>query len=171
MPTLFHPEHTTDLVAALAQVRARGIYPPPSDVSDDPDDLRDWLLSGSPAARWVATTDGTAVGHAMIERPHSYITDRLPSMGHDGSKVLEVCKVFVAPAHRHHGHGRALLSTAREFAHEQGCGLVLAVVDTSTWAIDMYHDQGMVVIGEFAGIHGRNLVMHTSTPGSARGTE
>lgn len=153
--------HTTDLVDALVSVRAAGgLYPPPQDTGGDRAALAAWFAESASTHQWAATTDGRAVGHAMLTPAHTYLTDHLARAGHPApAQVLEVCRLFVDPAHRHHHHAWDLLTHACQAARDTGHQPALAVLDTFAAARALYERFGFVSTGTFAGLHGLNHVL------------
>ena len=165
MPVLVEPfstSHEDDLIGVLRRVRAmEGAYPPPQDVSGTDASYRSWLLSEPPLASWVATVDGSAVGHIATTRCHDYmerfLRGRIPR-GVEARRMLEVGRFFVDPLHQGAGIGTALFETALAFVHDSGSAASLAVIEGSAVARSFYRAHGLTEVGTFEGVHGTNHV-------------
>ena len=97
------------------------------------------LFGGRPAAEvLIAEVDGAPAGFALFF--HNYST----FLGQSGIYLEDL---FVRPAHRHRGIGRALLARLASTALERGCGrLEWAVLDWNEEAIGFYRRLGAVAM-------------------------
>jgi hypothetical protein len=67
-----------------------------------------------------------------------------------GRKGLYLEDLFVKPAHRRHGYGRALLLHVARVAHSRGCGrFEWMALDWNQAAIDFYKSLGAVEMAEW----------------------
>jgi GNAT superfamily N-acetyltransferase len=150
---------------ALVQVwQGEGDYPPLVDVDGTDGSLERWLFDGEVLARYVAVIDGQVVGHVLLHSLGEYLVSRCERLGmSSGAGWIEVGKLFVRPDQVGQGIGTALLTAAREYAAGRRKRLVLCVVETSEAAHALYLREGLVEMGEFAGVHGRNVVMTTGS--------
>jgi len=149
-------DHLTDTAGVLQRLRrVHPYYPPPADATNEIASLAAWLDDGdSYLARWVAVRGDVVVGHIAVTAPHDYILNFL-----DASKDLaEITKFFVDPAAQRDGVGALLFTRARDFIRESGSVPVLAVVSTSSDALNFYPKNGMRELGFFEGVHGTNYV-------------
>jgi GNAT superfamily N-acetyltransferase len=107
-----------------------------------PDDLRRHLFGRQPAAEaLIAEAGGRAVGFALFFQTFSTFRGR-PSL------YLE--DVFVQPAHRARGIGKALLQRVARVAVERRCGRVdWAVLDWNKPAIAFYRSLGARALDEW----------------------
>jgi GNAT superfamily N-acetyltransferase len=148
------------LVDVLYKVQQTSEYPPRVDVDGTRDALGRWLLEGGAARRWSAVVDGHLVGHVMIHTPGDYLVSRYASLGlGEREPWIEVGKLFASPDVAGIGVGSALLGAVRVHIKAQKQRLVLCVLETSDAAHRLYLREGLVVVGEFVGRHGRNIVM------------
>ena len=139
---------------------ANSDYPPRSDTDGSGASLEAWLFAGKVLVRLVATVNDDPVGHVLLHVPGQYLTGRYQALFLNPAVAwIEVGKLFVDPLTPGLGVGRHLLSAARSYITVQGGRLVLCVVETSEQAYRLYVREGLVVIGEFSGVHGRNIVM------------
>ena len=107
-----------------------------------PDSISQWLFGPRPAAEvLIAEIGDDAVGFALffpsfstfLGRPGIYLED-----------------LFVLPAHRGAGVGRALLERVAQLACERSCGrLEWAVLDWNEPAIRFYERAGAKAMGEW----------------------
>jgi GNAT superfamily N-acetyltransferase len=96
-----------------------------------PQDPGRWLDPPGVLAAWVFA-DPEIAGHVLVTAPG------------------EVGRLFVTPSHRGRGIGVRLLTHVREWAAEQGLGLVLEVVDDERGAaIALYERTGWAYGGTF----------------------
>lgn len=152
-----HLEQTIDSIMRVRDVY--GVYPPKQDVGDDRQEFSDWLLEEEVLVRIVAL-EQQVTGHVSLTHAHPYLTKHLAGIGHEleGKGYVEVSKLFVDPLAHAKGTGALLLQAMIDHSRENDFQLALAVIETSTAAIELYQRLGLHAAGEFDGIHGRNLV-------------
>lgn len=118
MPTHIRPATPADVPQILAFIRELAIYErePDAVLATEADLLRDGFPAGfgvTPRFRCVlAETDGTPAGFALFFT--SYSTWR----GHHGIRLEDL---YVTPAHRGQGIGRALLCHLAQIAIDESC--------------------------------------------------
>lgn len=97
--------------------------------------LRETLFGARPCAEaLVGSVDGTPVGFALFFQNYSTF------LGRPG---LYLEDLYVQPAHRGVGLGRALITAVAKLAHERGCGrFEWTVLDWNTPAIEFYESLG-----------------------------
>jgi GNAT superfamily N-acetyltransferase len=105
-------------------------------------DLRQWLFSGSPAASaFVAESDGTIIGYAVIFRSFSTF------LGKPGVWLEDL---YVTPAMRGSGVGKTLLRHIATTVVESGYGrLEWSVLDWNQGAIDFYQGLGAEILDDW----------------------
>jgi GNAT superfamily N-acetyltransferase len=108
-------------------------------------DLREALFGGHPVAEaLIARLDGNSqicIGFALFF--HTYSTFL-------GRRSLWLEDLFVEPAHRGRGAGRALLGALARIARERGCGrFEWAVLDWNAPAIRFYESLGASVLPDW----------------------
>jgi GNAT superfamily N-acetyltransferase len=126
----------TDVETILGLIRGLADYERLShEVTADATTLRRSLFGARPAAEVViAEVDGTPVGFALFF--HSFST----FLGLPGIYIEDL---YIEPAWREEGIGRALLSHVARLAKERGCGrLEWAVLDWNAPAISFYKKLG-----------------------------
>jgi GNAT superfamily N-acetyltransferase len=113
-------------------------------VALDEERLRAHLFGPRPFAEvLLAEEAGAVVGYALFF--HSYST----FLGQPGVFLEDL---FVEPAHRGKGHGKALLRALARLAVERGCGrLEWAVLNWNEPAIRFYEALGAVPLDEWTG--------------------
>jgi GNAT superfamily N-acetyltransferase len=106
------------------------------------DSIRQWLFGARPAAEvLIAEIAGEAVGFAL------FFTSFSTFLAQPGIYLEDL---FVRPAYRGAGIGRALLQRVAELACERGCGrLEWAVLDWNEPAIGFYERLGAKAMGEW----------------------
>jgi GNAT superfamily N-acetyltransferase len=160
--------HLHGTIEALKLVRQVEVdYPPRVDIGDDDSELENWLLGGETIERWVAVEDREVIGHVGLNLPASYILDwldRSDTVSTARGGFAEISKLFVIPSRRSVGVASRLLDVATAASWEMGRQPALAVVDTSADAVRLYQHRGMTLIGEFQGVHGRNLLFTGDAP-------
>jgi len=126
-------------------------------------DLEDALFGNPPAAEALVATKAndspTAAGFALFF--HTYSTFL-------GRRTLWLEDLFVAPAHRGVGIGRALLQALAKLAVERNCGrFEWAVLDWNTPAIAFYESLGASVLPDWriARVTGEPLARLAGSPG------
>ncbi len=114
----------------------------PDAVEVTPDTLRAQLARDEPPFECLIAQDGAdAVGFALFF--HNYSTWR-------GRRGLYLEDLYVTPAARGHGHGRALLARLGELARERGCArMEWSVLDWNAPAIGFYETLGAVPLDEW----------------------
>ena len=114
--------------------------------------LRESLFGAHPAAEVVlALVDGHAAGFAVFF--HNYSTFR-------GRAGVYLEDLFVEPAHRGKGYGKALLLHVARLAVERGCErMEWAVLDWNTPAIEFYRSLGAQLLDDWRifRLHGDEL--------------
>ncbi len=121
-----------DLDAVFGFIHALAAYErEPESVTFDPDDFRRNLFGSDPCAGvLLAEEAGEPVGFALFFRNFSTWT---------GKPGLHLEDLFVSPASRGRGHGRALIAAVAHLAVERGCArLEWNVLDWNQPAIDFY---------------------------------
>ena len=141
----FHIRHGTvdDVPVILQLIRDLAEYErAPDEVHATEPQLREVLFGAKPAAEvLLAFANGEAVGFAVyffnfstwLARPGLYLED-----------------LFVKPAVRGSGYGRALLTRLAQIAQERGCGrMEWAVLDWNDPAIQFYRKLGAKPMDEW----------------------
>jgi GNAT superfamily N-acetyltransferase len=107
-----------------------------------PETLHPHLFGDRPVAEaWVATANGQVVGFAL------FFTNFSTFLGQPG---LYLEDLYVKPAHRSLGIGRALLSRLGALAVERGYGRVeWSVLDWNEHAIRFYEKMGATLLPEW----------------------
>lgn len=107
-----------------------------------PDDLRSGLFGARPSAEAaIAEVDGEVVGFALLFPTFSTF------LGRPG---LWLEDLYVRPAWRRRGIGRALLAHVAGLARARGCGrLEWAVLDWNERAIALYRSLGAVPLDDW----------------------
>ena len=128
-----------ELIRALAEYERLA-----HEVTLDERELREHLFGERPYAEVVLAEDaGDVVGFALFF--HNYST----FLGKPGIYLEDL---FVKPAHRGAGHGRALLAELARLAVERGCGrLEWSVLDWNEPSIAFYLSLGAVAMDEWTG--------------------
>jgi GNAT superfamily N-acetyltransferase len=136
MPLTIRPAIESDVPQILAFIRELALYErePDAVLATESDLLRDGF-GPTPYFRCViAEQDGTPAGFALFFT--SYSTWR----GHHGIRLEDL---YVTPAFRGQGIGKALLNHLAKIAIAEGCPrLEWDVLDWNQSAIDFYHSQG-----------------------------
>jgi GNAT superfamily N-acetyltransferase len=122
-------------------------------------ELRRWLFGERPYAEVViAEQDGSPAGFALFF--HNFST----FLGRPG---LYLEDLFVAPEHRGHGIGRALLAHLARLAVERGCGrLEWWVLDWNEDAIRFYRSLGAVPMDDWTVFRVAGEALHTLADGA-----
>jgi GNAT superfamily N-acetyltransferase len=143
MPLTIRPATPADVPRILAFIRELALYErePDAVLATEAGLLRDgW----GPTPRFrcvIAESDGTAAGFALFFT--SYSTWR----GHHGIRLEDL---YVSPAYRGKGIGKALLRHLAQVAVAEGCPrLEWDVLAWNQPAIDFYHSQGAVMLNEW----------------------
>jgi GNAT superfamily N-acetyltransferase len=117
--------------------------------SDRPDGLRDFVEGRAFYEAWVAEVDGEVAGQVVL-RPRSSqmamgVMRQATGLSDDCFGVIS--RLFVSPATRRRGVGRALLSTATDAAVSRGLVPVLDVVTNNKAAMALYESMGWARVG------------------------
>jgi len=127
-----------DVPALLALIRGLAEYERLSHLVEATEaSLADALFGpGAHVEALLAETDGEAAGFALFF--HNFSTFL-------GRKGLYLEDLFVRPAHRRRGIGKALLLAVARIAHARGCGrFEWMALDWNTPAIDFYKSLGAI---------------------------
>lgn len=136
MTATIRPARPDDCETIVALIRELADYEHLLDEAKaTPDDVRRNLFGPRPFAEAViAEWDGKPVGLALFF--HTFSTFR-------GQPGLYLEDLFVQPAHRGRGIGKALLATLAKLAVERGCGrLEWSVLNWNEPAIGFYRSVG-----------------------------
>lgn len=111
--------------------------------------LRDFVEGRAFYEAWVAEVDGEVAGQVLL-RPRSSrmvmeVVRRATGLPDDCVGVI--ARLFVSPAARRRGVGRALLSTATTAAISRGLVPVLDVVAKNEAAMALYESMGWARVG------------------------
>jgi GNAT superfamily N-acetyltransferase len=143
MSLTIRPSTPVDVPQILAFIRELAIYErePDAVLATEADLLRDGF---GPTPRFrcvIAEIDACACGFALFFT--SYSTWR----GHHGIRLEDL---YVTPAYRGRGIGKALLAHLAQVAIDEGCPrLEWDVLAWNQLAIDFYHAQGAVMLNEW----------------------
>jgi GNAT superfamily N-acetyltransferase len=140
---MVRPATPADVPTIARLIRALAAYERLAhEVVLDEDRLREHLFGPRPYAEaLLAEEAGAVVGFALFF--HNYST----FLGRPG---LYLEDLFVEPAHRGRGHGKALLAALARLAVERGCGrLEWAVLDWNEPAIAFYRALGAEPMDEW----------------------
>jgi GNAT superfamily N-acetyltransferase len=132
-----------DVPTIVELIRALADYERLSDaVRLDEGQLREHLFGPRPYAEvLLAEEDGASVGFALFF--HNFST----FLGKPGIYLEDI---FVRPAYRGRGYGKALLATLARLALERGCGrLEWAVLDWNEPSIGFYKKLGAIPMDEW----------------------
>jgi len=162
-------EHLQQAITCIMKVRVKDpTYPPQIDVPDLVSSVfKNWLISEDVTHRWVALVNNEVVGHISLVKGHEYLTEHLAANGevpYTDKGYLEIGKFFINPSFQGHGIGTKLLQHAITTSLEEGFTPALAVISTSTKAIEVYKKENMKPVGYFDGIHGKNFIFVGSKP-------
>jgi GNAT superfamily N-acetyltransferase len=151
----------------LRAVRAAGGTYPPAYVEDADTQIAEWLERYPAAVRLVALVDGAVVGHVQlvaVEATDQDLPGALRRAGIDTVGIVELARLFVSPARRGGGVGRALFDAASSAASSLGLRPALCVLVTQREAVALYRDAGWVELDSFVGVSGvENLVFVAPT--------
>jgi hypothetical protein len=137
------PAAPADLPAIHALIRGLADYERLADLCTGTEaELRDALFGNPPAAEvLVARVDGAVAGFALFFPTFSTFLAR---------RGLWLEDLFVVPAMRGLGVGRALLAAVAGVAHARGCGrFEWAVLDWNAPAIGFYEGLGATLMPEW----------------------
>jgi GNAT superfamily N-acetyltransferase len=133
---MIRPATAADTAVIAGLIRELAAYEKLSHAVDfDETKLRDDLFGPRPAAEVLVAEDaGQVVGFALFFQ--NYSTFR-------GRPGLYLEDLFVQPAQRGKGHGKALFTAVAKAAADRGCArFEWAVLDWNTPAIDFYKSHG-----------------------------
>lgn len=127
----FRPAIPGDEELILSLIRALARYEHLEDqVTATPEILRQWLFFKQRAEVLFPVVDGKEVGYALFF--HNFST----FLGRAGIYLEDL---FILPAYRGQGYGKATLKRLARLALERGCGrLEWACLDWNTPSIDFY---------------------------------
>ncbi len=126
-----------DIPAILGFIRELAAYEKLEDqVVATEELLQEWLFEKQKAEVILAVVDGTPVGSALFF--HNFST----FLGRAGIYLEDL---YVQPAYRGRGYGKALLKRLAQITVERGCGrLEWACLDWNQPSIDFYRSLGAV---------------------------
>lgn len=138
------PDDLDAAVAALVEVHRVDGYP-----VEGVDDPHAWLNPPGLLHAWVATLDGTVVGHALATTAHSDVgaVNAWVEQGGDIATTVVGGRLFVAPAGRGHRLGTKLARVMADWAAHHSLDLVGDVMAKDTAAIAIYERLGWCRIG------------------------
>jgi len=140
---MIRPARPEDVPTIASFVRELAEYERLSkEVTLKEEDLKEHLFGERRYAEvLIAEEDGAAVGFALFM--HNYST----FLARPGIYLEDL---FVRPAHRGKGYGRALLQELARIALERGCGrFEWAVLDWNAPAIEFYKSLGATMMGDW----------------------
>jgi GNAT superfamily N-acetyltransferase len=132
-------------VARLVQV----IDDYPAFMPDGPNGLRDFVEGHGFYEAWVAEVDGEVVGQVLLRPRSSQVAMDVmrEATGLPDERFGVISRLFVSPAARRRGVGRALLGTATGAAVWRGLVPVLDVVTNNQAAMALYESEGWARAG------------------------
>lgn len=132
------PDDLAACIAVLRDVHVADGYP-----SNWPVDPPAWLTPCGLLGVWVACCDGTLVGHVAAGRVDDRADPHLvAASGCPADAIVEVKRLFVAPAVRGLGVGARLLDAATAFAMRRALHPMLEVTAERAAAIALYERTG-----------------------------
>lgn len=137
------PATEADVFLVLTFIRGLADYEHLSHlVTATEETLRDALFGARPGAEVLLAFEAqTPVGFAVFF--HNFSTFL-------GRRGLWLEDIYIDPAFRRKGHGRALLLHVARIAHERGCGrFEWSALDWNTPAIDFYRGLGAVPLDDW----------------------
>ncbi len=142
--TTFRFAERKDTATILMFIRALADYERMSDdVVADEATLETWIFDKGKAEVLFALEDGREVGFALFF--HNFST----FLGRAGIYLEDL---FVLPAYRGRGHGKALLTELARIAVDRGCGrLEWSCLDWNRPSIDFYLSMGAEQMSDWTG--------------------
>ena len=142
--TTFRFAERKDTATILMFIRALADYERMSDdVVADEATLETWIFDKGKAEMLFALEDGREVGFALFF--HNFST----FLGRAGIYLEDL---FVLPAYRGRGHGKALLTELARIAVDRGCGrLEWSCLDWNRPSIDFYLSMGAEQMSDWTG--------------------
>ncbi|WP_418318734.1 N-acetyltransferase family protein [Piscinibacter sakaiensis] len=140
---MLRPAAAADCAAIVGLIRELAVFEQLEHmVVVTPESLREQLFGARPAAEAVlAERDGAVVGFALFFSNFSTFL---------GKPGLYLEDLYVQPAHRQCGIGKALLQHLGALAVERGCGrFEWSVLDWNANAISFYEKMGAVVMPDW----------------------
>ena len=136
------PAQEGDVSLILSFIKGLAAYEKMSDrVVADEDLLREWIFEKKKAEVLFAVEDGKEVGFALFF--HNFST----FLGRAGIYLEDL---YVDPAYRGHGHGKALIQELARIAVERRCGrLEWSCLDWNKPSIDFYLSLGAEPMSEW----------------------
>lgn len=156
------PASGTDVPLLLRFIRDLAVYEKlEQEVTATEDDLRRTLFGDKPYAEaLIARLDGEPVGFALFF--HNYST-------FVGKPGLYLEDLFVDPAHRGKGIGKALLQRLAAIAVERDCGrMEWAVLDWNAPSIAFYRSLGAVPMDDWTVFRLAGDALKRAASGSSR---
>ncbi|MBC7436851.1 MAG: GNAT family N-acetyltransferase [Bdellovibrionales bacterium] len=143
MPAIdIRPAHETDTPLILHFIRELAIYERAEhEVLATEEHIRATLFGSGPAQALICNSDGVDVGFAVYF--FNYSTWQ-------GRKGLYLEDLYVTPAHRNTGAGKALLQHLARMAVAEGCGrFEWSVLDWNEPALQFYRSIGALPMNEW----------------------
>lgn len=109
-----------------------------------------WLSPATLRRAWVGDLHGTVVGHGLVHEATEADDAAVlwsERSGESPAQLLVLGRLFVGPAGRNQGVGARLVRAAMGFAQDQGCRMVLDVMEKDHTAIRLYERMGWQNIG------------------------
>lgn len=140
--TQFRMATAQDVALILTFIKELAAYEKMADqVVADEETLREWIFEKHKAEVLLALEDGKEVGFALFF--HNFST----FLGRAGIFLEDL---YVRPAHRGRGHGKALIKELARITVERGCGrLDWNCLDWNTPSIAFYKSLGAKALDEW----------------------
>jgi GNAT superfamily N-acetyltransferase len=141
--TSIRPARLEDVATLVNLIRELALYEKQEhEAKATPEQLGLYLFGERPYAEaWIAESEGEVAGLALFFHTFSTWT---------GKPGIYLEDLYVRPAHRGKGLGKALLARLAALALERGCGrLEWAVLDWNTPAIGFYKAMGALPMDEW----------------------
>ncbi|ELY6223558.1 GNAT family N-acetyltransferase [Cronobacter muytjensii] len=143
MSYTIRPARPEDATAIFNMIYELAVYEKaPQEVVTTPDEIRETLFGeGSKTEALICETEDEAVGYAV------FFTSYSTWLGRNGIYMEDL---YISPAYRGKGAGRALLKSIAQCAVKRRCGrLEWSVLDWNQPAIDFYLSIGAVPQSEW----------------------